>query len=59
MTTHRYIGEGRHHVGIPARDLTRDDLARLPGRLRQRLEASGLYVPVTRKPKQPKEPQDV
>ena len=59
MNTHRYTGEGRYLVGIPARDLTREDLARLPERLRQRLEASGLYVPVTRSTKQIKEPTDV
>jgi hypothetical protein len=44
VTTYRYVGSGRWLVGVPARDLNGDDLARLPDRLRRRLTASGLYV---------------
>lgn len=51
----RYVGKDAFHVGIPARDLTREDIARLPDRLRRRVEKSGLYAPV--KAMKPKEPE--
>jgi hypothetical protein len=44
--TYRYRGDGRFLVGVPARDLTSDEVARLPERLRRRLVPSGLYVNV-------------
>ena len=47
-----YRGGGRFLIGVPARDLTREDVARLPDRLRARLVSSGLYVPV--RPVRPK-----
>ena len=54
----RYIGGGAFIVGIPARDLTSEDIARLPGRLRRRAEKSGLYAPVRpAKAMKPKEPE--
>lgn len=47
MTAYRYVGDGRALPGgVPARDLTSDDVARLPERLRSRLVPSGLYEPV-------------
>lgn len=46
MTMH-YRGGGRFIVGVPARDLTSDDLARLTDRLRIRVNESGLYAPVS------------
>ncbi|HUT76771.1 MAG TPA: hypothetical protein VM285_03740 [Polyangia bacterium] len=46
---YRYVGDGRCLVGVPARDLDGEDLARLPERLRHRIKSSGLYVPVTKK----------
>lgn len=57
MTAMRYVGKGRHLVGIPARDLEGDEVARLPDRLRRRLTASGLYVPV--RPSQPVKAKEV
>lgn len=44
--SHKYRGDGRFLVGVPARDLTSDEVARLPERLRRRLVPSGLYVHV-------------
>jgi len=44
--TLRYQGGGRFIVGVPARDLTSEDLARLTDRLRARVVRSGFYVPV-------------
>lgn len=45
-----YRGNGRFLVGVPARDLTSDDVARLPDRLRSRLVKSGLYAPARKEP---------
>lgn len=44
--TMRYQGGGRFLVGVPARDLTSEDLARLTDRLRARVRRSDLYAPV-------------
>ena len=52
---YRYIGEGRFLVSVPARDLTGEDVARLPDRLRRRLVSSGLYAPVYKAVKAVKE----
>jgi len=41
---YRYVGNGDHLPGIPARDLTAEDLATLP---QDEIEASGLYERVT------------
>lgn len=41
---YRYVGSGDHIPGIPARDLTDEDLATLP---QDEIEASGLYERVT------------
>lgn len=58
MTTRlRYRGDGRWLVGVPARDLNGDDLARLPERLRRRLVPSGLYAPATKPPVRAQEDQ--
>lgn len=54
MNSYRYRGQGRYLVGVPARDLTADEAARLPDRLRARLVKSGLYE-VVRPPKADKE----
>lgn len=47
----RYVGKGRFIVGIPAEDLTDEDIAKLaakrgvkPADLRKQLEESGLYA---------------
>ena len=50
----KYRGGGRFLIGVPARDLTRDEVARLPERLRSRLVASGLYVVSPTKEVKPK-----
>ena len=46
MTDMKYRGRGRFLVGVPARDLTSDEVARLPEHLRRRMSASGLYEAV-------------
>lgn len=40
-----YRGQGRFLVGVPARDLSADEIRKLPERLRARLIPSGLYAP--------------
>lgn len=51
MTALRYRGKGRFIVGVPATDLTSDDIARLagpvnPAKIRVALIATGLYESV-------------
>lgn len=48
----KYTGKGRHIVGVPATDLTDDEIADLakrrdldPAELRKDLIASGVYAP--------------
>jgi hypothetical protein len=42
--TYKYVGNGDNLQGVPARDLTKDDLDALPdGVTKKDLEASGLY----------------
>jgi hypothetical protein len=51
MAAMKYVGDGRWLVGVPARDLSSDELARLPDRIRVRIKKSGLYEPA-RAPKE-------
>ena len=44
----KYIGNGNFLIGIPARDLSADEVKRLG---KDRLEKSGLYAEQKRKPK--------
>lgn len=46
LTPMEYVGQGVGLIGVPARDLTVDDVARLPDRLIRRLTSSGLYRPI-------------
>lgn len=43
-TVYSYVGDGSYFHGVPARDLTKDDLDALPAEVTKKdLEASGLY----------------
>jgi len=43
-TSYKYVGDGGYLHGVPARDLTAEDLDALPdGVTKKDLEASGLY----------------
>lgn len=40
---YKYVGNGDSFVGIPARDLTADDVAQLTDEQRETVKKSGLY----------------
>jgi hypothetical protein len=43
---YRYVGNGDHFAGIPARDLTKDDLSGLSDEDKKNVTKSGVYEKV-------------